>query len=37
LPEDFWDPGVYDVPAGNKTEIAEGLRRLAAIARQMRR
>ena len=34
LPEDFWTPGVEDAPGGNKTEVAERLRGIAAAARR---
>jgi len=34
LPEDFWTPGVYGAPRGEKVEIAGELRRIAANARK---
>jgi len=34
LPDDFWTPGIDDAPAGNKAEIADELRRIAAEARR---
>jgi tetratricopeptide (TPR) repeat protein len=33
LPDDFWTPGVYGAPGGDKAEIADELRRIAAEAR----
>jgi tetratricopeptide (TPR) repeat protein len=33
LPEDFWTPGVEGAPGGNKAEVAEKLRAVAAAAR----
>jgi tetratricopeptide (TPR) repeat protein len=34
LPDHFWTPGMHDVPAGSKVEIANALRRIAANARR---
>ncbi len=34
LPEDFWTPGIGGAPAGDKAEIADELRRIAARARR---
>lgn len=34
LPEDFWTPGVYGAPGGDKAEVADKLRRIAADARR---
>ena len=34
LPNDFWTPGLNGTPAGNKADIADKLRRLAADARR---
>ncbi|HLY05983.1 MAG TPA: tetratricopeptide repeat protein [Rhizomicrobium sp.] len=34
LPDDFWSPGPHGTTAGNKDEIADGLRRIAAAAGQ---
>jgi tetratricopeptide (TPR) repeat protein len=34
LPEDFWSPGIYGEPAGNKTEITAEIRRRARAAKQ---
>lgn len=34
LPDDFWTPGIAGAPRGNKTEITEQLRRIAADARR---
>jgi tetratricopeptide (TPR) repeat protein len=36
LPDDHWTPGVFDLPAGDKPEIAAELRRRAAAARGRR-
>jgi tetratricopeptide (TPR) repeat protein len=36
LPDHFWTPGMHDVPAGGKAEIADALRRIAAEARRKR-
>ncbi len=36
LPDDFWTPGVNRAPAGNKADIADALRRLAAQVRRKR-
>jgi tetratricopeptide (TPR) repeat protein len=36
LPDDFWTPGVGGAPAGNKADIADNLRRIAADARSKR-
>ena len=33
LPEDFWTPGIEGAPGGNKIEVAEKLRVVAAAAR----
>lgn len=33
LPDDFWTPGLDGTPSGNKTQIAQELRRIAAEAR----
>jgi tetratricopeptide (TPR) repeat protein len=33
LPDDFWTPGIEGAPGGEKAQIAEGLRRIAAEAR----
>ena len=33
MPDDHWTPGMYDVPAGNKEEVAAELSRRAAAAR----
>jgi len=32
LPEDFWTPGLFGAPAGNKDRIADQLRRIAGEA-----
>lgn len=34
LPEDFWTPGIYESPAGDKTAVAPRLRLIAAEARR---
>jgi tetratricopeptide (TPR) repeat protein len=34
LPDDFWTPGLFGAPAGNKSDIADKLRRVAADARR---
>lgn len=34
LPDDFWTPGIDGTPAGDKTEIADCLRRIAAEAQR---
>jgi len=34
LPEDFWTPGLNGAPSGDKTQIAEQLRRIAADAQR---
>lgn len=36
LPDDHWTPGVFDLPAGNKQEVAAELYRRAAAARNRR-
>lgn len=36
LPDDFWTPGIHGAPAGDKAEIADELRRIAADARRKR-
>jgi tetratricopeptide (TPR) repeat protein len=36
LPNDIWTPGPNDAPPGNKTEIREELRRIAAEVRRKR-
>lgn len=36
LPDDFWTPGVYGAPGGDKAEVADALRRIAADARRDR-
>lgn len=36
LPEDFWTPGFDGAPGGDKNEIAEQLRRIAADAQRRR-
>jgi tetratricopeptide (TPR) repeat protein len=36
LPDDFWTPGVYGAPGGDKAEVADALRGIAAEARQNR-
>jgi tetratricopeptide (TPR) repeat protein len=36
LPDDFWTPGLDSAPRGDKTQIAEQLRRLAADAQRQR-
>ena len=36
LPDDFWTPGVYGAPGGDKAEVADALRRIAADARRNR-
>jgi tetratricopeptide (TPR) repeat protein len=33
LPDDFWTPGLDGAPGGGKAEIAEELRRIAALVR----
>jgi tetratricopeptide (TPR) repeat protein len=33
LRDDHWTPGPFQLPAGNKAEVAEALRRLAAASR----
>jgi tetratricopeptide (TPR) repeat protein len=37
LPDDFWTPGPYDAPAGDKAAVADKLRVVAAEARSRRR
>jgi len=37
LQDDFWTPGLNGAPAGNKAEIAERLKEIAAEARRQRR
>jgi tetratricopeptide (TPR) repeat protein len=37
LPEDFWTPGLAGAPSGNKADIADKLRRIAADARRKRK
>jgi len=34
LPDDFWTPGLSGAPAGDKTEVAKQLRRIAADAQR---
>jgi tetratricopeptide (TPR) repeat protein len=34
LPDDFWTPGLKGAPAGDKTQVAEELRRVATDARR---
>jgi tetratricopeptide (TPR) repeat protein len=34
LPDDFWTPGLNGAPAGDKTQVAEQLRRIVANARR---
>jgi len=36
LPDDFWTPGLDGAPAGDKAQVAEQLRRIAAEARRAR-
>jgi len=36
LPDDFWTPGIEGAPKGDKAEISEELRRIAAPARRPR-
>jgi tetratricopeptide (TPR) repeat protein len=36
LPDDFWTPGINGAPGGDKAEVADKLRRLAADARRKR-
>jgi tetratricopeptide (TPR) repeat protein len=36
LPEDFWTPGIRGAPGGDKTEVADKLRAVAAAARRTR-
>jgi tetratricopeptide (TPR) repeat protein len=36
LPDDFWTPGINGAPSGNKAEVAEKLRSIAATARRRR-
>jgi tetratricopeptide (TPR) repeat protein len=36
LPDDFWTPGLSGAPGGDKAEIAEKLRHIAAEARRKR-
>jgi tetratricopeptide (TPR) repeat protein len=36
LPEDFWTPGIFDAPGGDKTAVAPQLRLIAAEARRRR-
>jgi tetratricopeptide (TPR) repeat protein len=36
LPNDFWTPGLGGAPAGDKADIADKLRHMAAIARRRR-
>jgi len=36
LPDDFWTPGIYGAPGGDKAEVADKLRRIAADARRKR-
>jgi len=36
LPDDFWTPGIAGAPRGNKAEVANELRRIAADARRRR-
>ena len=37
LPDDFWTPGIFDAPAGDKKAVAPQLRLIAAEARRRRR
>lgn len=37
LPDDFWTPGLDGAPSGDKTQVAEQLRRIAADARRRQR
>jgi tetratricopeptide (TPR) repeat protein len=37
LPDDFWTPGLYGAPAGDKTAIEPALRQIAASARRSQR
>jgi tetratricopeptide (TPR) repeat protein len=34
LPDDFWTPGIYGAPSGDKADVADRLRRIAADARR---
>jgi tetratricopeptide (TPR) repeat protein len=36
LPDDFWTPGIYGAPGGDKAEVADKLRHTAAEARRKR-
>jgi tetratricopeptide (TPR) repeat protein len=36
LPEDFWTPGMFEAPAGDKVAVAEKLQLVAAEARRTR-
>ncbi len=36
LPEDFWTPGIFDAPGGDKTAVAPQLRLIAAEAHRRR-
>lgn len=36
MPEDFWTPGIEGAPGGNKAEVAEKLRAVAAATRRAR-
>jgi tetratricopeptide (TPR) repeat protein len=36
LPEDFWTPGIFDAPGGDKTAVTPQLRLIAAEARRRR-
>jgi tetratricopeptide (TPR) repeat protein len=36
LPNDFWTPGINGAPSGNKAEVAEKLRSIAAAAQSRR-
>ncbi len=37
LPDDFWTPGPFDAPAGDKAAVADKLRAIATEARRGRR
>jgi tetratricopeptide (TPR) repeat protein len=36
LPDDFWTPGVNGAPSGDKSQVSEQLRRIAADAKRWR-
>jgi tetratricopeptide (TPR) repeat protein len=36
LPDDFWTPGIFEAPGGDKTAVAAQLRLIAAEARRQR-